>query len=87
MGKRGGRGSGYHGQHPPRDKFDLDWKPRFGGKKARKQKELFERKYKEYLESKGLPPLVPDEIEEIQSDDSGFPDFPGRNLDLSDEKV
>ena len=54
MEKRGGQGSfGYHIQHPPRDKFDPNWKPRRGGK----------------------------------SDDSGFPDFPSRALDLSDEEV
>jgi len=77
MGKRGGQGSsGYHVQHPPRDKFDPNWKPRRGGKKARKQKELSERRYREWLESKGVPPIVPEEIEEIQSDDSdsGHPD-------------
>ena len=75
MEKRGGQGSfGYHIQHPPRDKFDPNWKPRRGGKKARKQKELSERRYKEWLESKGAPPIVPEEIEEIQSDDSGPPD-------------
>ena len=76
MGKRGGQGSfGYHVQHPPRDdKFDPNWKPRRGGKKARKQKELSERRYKEWFESKGVPPIVPEEIEEIQSDDSGPPD-------------
>ena len=45
MEKRGGQGSfGYHIQHPPRDKFDPNWKPRRGGKTVRKQKELFERR-------------------------------------------
>ena len=45
MGKRGNQGSsGYHIQHRTRDKFDPNWKPRRGGKKARKQKEMFERR-------------------------------------------
>lgn len=42
------------------------------------------------MESKGVPPISPENIEEIQSDDSGLPDFPSRgliHLELSDEEV
>lgn len=42
------------------------------------------------MASKGVPPISLENIEEIQSDDSGFPDFPSRellHLELSDEEV
>ena len=71
MGKRGDHtSSAYHVQHPPRDKFDPDWKPRRGGKKARKQKGLFERRYREWLERAGVRTVVQEDIEDVQSDDS-----------------
>ena len=50
----GRKGPGYHQQHSPRDKFDTSWRPRRGGKKAKTQKELFQRKFNEYLKEKGF---------------------------------
>eukprot|EP00435_Cladocopium_sp_Y103_P072178 s497_g39.t1 len=88
MGKRGDRStSGYHVNAPPKDKFDPNWRPRRGGKKARKQKELFERKYKEYLQEQGIPNIDPATLGEIESDDSGFPDFPFKVADLEEVGV
>ena len=34
-----------------------------------------------------MPPLVSEEVEEIQSDDSGLPDFPSRSVDLLGEEA
>jgi|Cyp1metagenome_2_1107374.scaffolds.fasta_scaffold01154_25 hypothetical protein len=81
MGKGGGRKgrdtTGYHKQGPPRDKFDPDWKPRRGRKKAKKQAAVFARKYNEWLRSQGVPDQSTQEHLETASDSSGFPNFPG----------
>ena len=79
-GKGRGKGrrdsSGSHIQGPQQDKFDPNWKPRRGGKKARKQAEVYQRKYLEWLQSVGVPAHRETQPEEISSS-SGFPDFPG----------
>ena len=42
MDKRGGRDTiGHHAPKSPQDKLSVDWRPRRGGKKARKQANLF----------------------------------------------
>ena len=46
---------------------------------------MFERRYQEFLESKGVPP-VSDGVEKASSEDSGFPDFPSQNL-VSDQHL
>ena len=74
------KGSGWHIQHEPRNKFDPEWKPRRGGKKAKKQQELLKKKFNEWLASQGVPEENLEENLENQtadSDSSGFPDFPG----------
>ena len=72
---KGSKGSGWHIQAPPQDKTDPDWQPRRGGKKAKKQKLLFERRYNEFLASQGIPDSI--EVQSPGSQSSGFPDFPG----------
>ena len=82
MGKGGGRKgrdtTGYHQQGPQKDKSDPNWKPTRGGKRARKQAELYQRRYQEWLESLGVPEPREQEESGADSDSSGFPDFPGR---------
>ena len=89
MGKGGrpkGRDTtGYHIQGPPKDKTDPNWRPRRGGKKSKKQKELFERRlYEEWLASQGVPPAQQFD-QGAESDSSGFPDFPGDLNQLEEE--
>ena len=79
------KGSGWHIQHEPRNKFDPEWKPRRGGKKAKRQQQLFQRKYSEWLASQGVP--EPAENLEVGSDSSGFPDFPGSLERLAEVEV
>ena len=100
MGKRGQKqrkGTGWHIQRKPQDKFSVDWRPRWGGKKAAKEKALYTRKFEEFLSQFGVPaPAVPpssvepyqgDWVDEgVESDDSGFPDFPG-SVDLIEEDL
>lgn len=90
----GGKGPGrkgpvYHQQQSPRDQFDTSWRPCRGGKKAKMQIELFQRKFNEYLKEKRAPDQRPTSIEDdARSDSSGFPDFPAKlqDLDLSEEE-
>ena len=55
MGKQSRDQTGYHNQHPPRDKSDPNWKSRRGGWKAKKQQLLLEKRFKQFLVDKGVP--------------------------------
>lgn len=71
--------TGYHQQGPQRDKSDPNWVPRRGGKKAKKQQELYARKYESWLKELGIPDVGGVDPTPEKVADSRFPNFPGEH--------